>query len=112
MAGHHVPQQHFISSASIHSQAMPVTMCPLQESVALYDAIATRVAPPRLTEVELRLWLAAQGCDCNEATRTIKLLKSLVLADPDSHCFTIWEWVAGWTWVLHALEVHGVSWRV
>jgi hypothetical protein len=39
-------------------------------------------------------------------------LKSLVLADPDSHCFGAWEWAAGWTWVQHALEVHGVSWRV
>jgi hypothetical protein len=84
----------------------------LQEAVALYDAIATRVAQPRLTEVELRLWLAAQGCDCSDASRTIKLLKSLVLADPDSHCFGAWEWAAGWTWVQHALEVHGVSWRV
>jgi hypothetical protein len=83
----------------------------LQEAVGLYDVIATRVAQPRLTEVELRLWLASKGCDCSDASRTIKLLKSLVLADPDSHSFAAWEWAAGWTWVQHALEVHGVSWR-
>lgn len=88
-----------------------VACCGLQEAVGLYDAIATRVAQPRISEVELRLWLAAKGCDCADASRTIKLLKSLVLADPDSHCFGAWEWAAGWTWVQHALEVHGVSWR-
>jgi hypothetical protein len=70
------------------------------------------VAQPRLSEVEVRLWLATQGCGCSEASRTLKLLKSLVLTDPDSRTFSAWEWAAGWSWVQHALEVHGLSWRV
>jgi hypothetical protein len=77
----------------------------------VYDDIATRVAQPRLTEVELRLWLAAQGCSSCEAGRVLKLLRSLVLADPDAPVFTAWEWAAGWTWVQHAFEVYGVPFQ-
>lgn len=32
----------------------------IQDAVALYDVIATRVAQPRISEIELRLWLAGQ----------------------------------------------------
>lgn len=97
---------HFLSHSICHSLSLPVTL--LQDAVSLYDAIATRVAQPRLTEVELRLWLAAQGCCSSEAGRVLKLLRNLVLSDPDAPCFSAWEWAAGWTWVQHAFEVYGV----
>ena len=78
----------------------------------LYDAIATRVAQPRLTDIELRLWLAGQGCSSSEASRVMKLLRSLVMNDENAPFITSWEWAMGWTWVMHALEVYGVDWRV
>jgi hypothetical protein len=83
----------------------------IQEAAALYDQIATRIAQPRISEVELRLWLAGQGCSSSETERVLKLLRSLVLRDPAAMFVTFWEWAAGWQWVVHALEVYGVDWR-
>lgn len=77
----------------------------------LYDAVATRVAQPRLTDIELRLWLAGQGCSSTEASRVMKLLRSLVM-NAEAPFISAWEWAVGWTWVMHALEVHGVEWRM
>eukprot|EP00879_Flechtneria_rotunda_P012199 GHRR01012740.1.p1 GENE.GHRR01012740.1~~GHRR01012740.1.p1 ORF type:complete len:515 (+),score=197.13 GHRR01012740.1:1110-2654(+) len=84
----------------------------LQDAMRLYDTIATCVAQGRLTDLELRLWLASQGCGRPETSRVMKLLRSLVMNDPDAPFITAWEWVVGWTWVMHALEVYGVDWRV
>ena len=39
----------------------------LQQATALFDCVATRTLQPRLSEVELRLWLVAQGCSAAEA---------------------------------------------
>lgn len=95
----------------------------LQQSVALYDAVATRCMQPRLSEIELRLWLVGQGCSAGEAGRVLKLMRSLVVAGGSSSrgsgssssvgaCWvTAWHWVVGWQWVTHALEVYGVDWR-
>jgi hypothetical protein len=83
----------------------------LQEAAALYDCVATRCAQPRLSEVEVRLWLAGQGCRAAETERVLKLLRSLVSRGAESPWFTFWEWAAGWQWVTHALEVYGVDWR-
>lgn len=78
----------------------------------LYDAIATHVCQSKLTDVELRLWLAAQGCSRSEASRVMKLLRSLVMSDPEAPFISAWDWAVGWTWVMHALEVYGLDWRV
>lgn len=83
----------------------------LQDAMRLYDAIATRVAQPRLTDIELRLWLAGQGCSSGEAGRVMKLLRSLVMNNAEAPYVSAWEWSVGWTWVMHALEVYGVEWR-
>eukprot|EP00882_Tetradesmus_deserticola_P025244 GHRQ01027711.1.p1 GENE.GHRQ01027711.1~~GHRQ01027711.1.p1 ORF type:complete len:246 (+),score=117.72 GHRQ01027711.1:399-1136(+) len=83
----------------------------LQDAMHLYDVIATRVAQPRLTAIELRLWLAGQGCSSGEAGRVMKLLRSLVMNDAEALYVSAWEWSVGWTWVMHALEVYGVEWR-
>eukprot|EP00775_Hariotina_reticulata_P009012 gene9012-9185_t len=84
----------------------------LQDAMKLYDAIATRVCQSRLTDVELRLWLAAQGCSSSEASRVMKLLRSLVMSDQEAPFISAWDWAVGWTWVMHALEVYGLDWRV
>ena len=47
----------------------------------LIDAVATRVAQPRLTEFELRLWLAGSGCSEAEVSRVYRLLCGLVARD-------------------------------
>jgi hypothetical protein len=83
-----------------------------QQSTALFDTVATRTLQPRLSEVELRLWLVGQGCGAGEAGRVLKLMRSLVMAAPGTAGWvTAWEWVVGWQWVTHALEVYAVDWR-
>eukprot|EP00878_Enallax_costatus_P031515 GHUV01034466.1.p1 GENE.GHUV01034466.1~~GHUV01034466.1.p1 ORF type:complete len:102 (+),score=27.59 GHUV01034466.1:550-855(+) len=84
----------------------------LQDALRVYDAIATRVAQPRLTDIELHLWLVSQGCSTSEASRIMKLLRSLVMNDENAPSISSWEWCVGWTWVMHAMEVYGVNWRV
>jgi hypothetical protein len=81
------------------------------DAAALFDAVASRPAQPRLSEVELRLWLAGSGCTAGEAARVLRLLRGLVARDEAAAFVTCWEWVAGWPWVTHALEVYGVDWR-
>lgn len=84
-----------------------------QDAARLYDTIAARACQGKLTDVELRLWLAAQGCSASESGRVMKLLRSLVVAsgDPYAPAVCMWDWAVGWSWVMHALEVYGVDWR-
>lgn len=77
----------------------------MQDALRLYDAIATRVAQPRLSDIEMRLWLVSQGCSTSEASRIMKLLRSLVINDENAPSISCWEWCVGWTWVMHAMEV-------
>jgi len=84
----------------------------LVDTTALYDAVATRAAQPRLSEIELRLWLAGSGCSASEVARVLKLLCSLVARDEGAAFVTYREWAVGWQWVTHALEVYGLDWRV
>jgi hypothetical protein len=41
----------------------------------------------------------------------VKLIWGLVVGNKDAAFITCWEWVVGWQWVTHALEVYGVDWR-
>ncbi|GBF91744.1 hypothetical protein Rsub_04048 [Raphidocelis subcapitata] len=84
----------------------------LLDATALYDAVATRAAQPRLSGFELRAWLAGSGCSAGEVTRVMRLLGALVARDGgEADAVTFWEWCVGWAWVTHALEVYGVDWR-
>ncbi|KIY94816.1 hypothetical protein MNEG_13148 [Monoraphidium neglectum] len=80
------------------------------DAAALFDAIATRPAQPRVSEVELRLWLAGSGCSASEVERVLRLLRGLVARDEGAEFLTCWQFVAGWPWVTHALEVYGIDW--
>lgn len=81
------------------------------DAAALFDAIATRRAQPRVSEIELRLWLAGSGCSAAEVSRVLRLLRGLVARDEGADFVTCWEFVAEWPWVTHALEVYGIDWR-
>lgn len=83
----------------------------LGDAAALFDAAATRPSQGRLSEVELRLWLAGSGCGASEVARVLKLLRSLVARDEGAAFVTFWQWAAGWGWVTHALGTYGVDWR-
>lgn len=83
------------------------------DAVVLFNAISDRPCQPRLSEVELRVWLAGSGCCGPEAGWVVKLLRALVAAGEGAGTgrVTFWEWAVGWQWVTHAMEVYGVDWR-
>lgn len=83
----------------------------LGDATALFDAVASHPAQPRLTEIELRLWLVGSGCTVSEAGRAARLMMGLVAGDDAAGRVTFWEWAVGWRWVTHALEVFGIDWR-
>ncbi len=85
------------------------TLKRLAAATALFDAVATRPAQPRLSEVELRLWLAGCGCGAGEAERVLRLLRGSVARDAEF--VTYREWVVEWRWVVHAMEIYGLDWR-
>jgi hypothetical protein len=89
----------------------------LIDATALFDAAAARPGQGRLSELELRVWLAGSGCSAGEASRVLRLLASLVVrraggagAIPEAG-ITYRQWAVGWPWVTHALEVYGLNWR-
>lgn len=90
----------------------------LRDAAALFGAASTRSSQPRLTEIELRLWLAGGGFSASESDRIVKLIWSLAAGISNSRpssggaaFLTFWEWAAGFQWVAHALEIYGVDWR-
>jgi hypothetical protein len=88
------------------------------DATALFDAVAPRPGQGRLSELELRLWLAGSGCSAAEVGRVLRLLASLVVRGapgggdgiPEAGV-TFRQWAVGWPWVTHALEVYGLNWR-
>ncbi|GBF90854.1 hypothetical protein Rsub_03708 [Raphidocelis subcapitata] len=84
----------------------------LADAAALFDAVAARAGQGRISEIELRLWLAGSGCSPSEVERVLRLLRRLVArGDGGAQFLTFWEFAAGWPWVTHALEAYGVDWR-
>jgi hypothetical protein len=84
----------------------------LAPAAALFDAVAPRRAAPALSDADLAAWLAGAGVSPAAALRALRLLQRLVPRPARrGGGFTFAEWAAGWPWVVHALEVHGVPWR-
>lgn len=67
-------------------------MCPLQG---------------RLSEVELRLYLASHGCSTAEVDKLIKLFRSLVRTDRLDFV-TFWDFVSGYDWIAQAFRIYNV----
>ncbi|EFJ40754.1 hypothetical protein VOLCADRAFT_108020 [Volvox carteri f. nagariensis] len=79
----------------------------LQRAVALYDRIATLPRQGRLSEVELRLFLANQGCSTLEVDKIIRLFRSLVHTDKLDFV-TFWDFVTAYDWIAQAFRIYNI----
>uniref|UniRef100_A0A7S0UYY4 SAM domain-containing protein n=1 Tax=Polytomella parva TaxID=51329 RepID=A0A7S0UYY4_9CHLO len=79
----------------------------VQRAVALFDRIATVPRQGRLSEIELRLYLAGHGCAVHEVDKVVKLFKSLVRTDKLDFV-TFWDFVVGFDWIAQAFKIYHV----
>ncbi|PNW72513.1 hypothetical protein CHLRE_16g687182v5 [Chlamydomonas reinhardtii] len=79
----------------------------LQRAVALFDRIATLPRQGRLSEVELRLFLAAQGCGSVEVDKVVRLVRSLVRTDKLDFV-TFWDFVCAYDWIAQAFRIYAI----
>ncbi|KAG2434292.1 hypothetical protein HXX76_008016 [Chlamydomonas incerta] len=79
----------------------------LQRAVALFDRIATLPRQGRLSEVELRLFLAAQGCGSGEVDKVVRLVRSLVRTDKLDFV-TFWDFVCAYDWIAQAFRIYAI----
>ncbi|KXZ43813.1 hypothetical protein GPECTOR_80g173 [Gonium pectorale] len=80
----------------------------LQRAVALYDRIATLPRQGRLSEVEMRLFLASQGCTSAEVDKIVRLFRSLVRTDR-ADFVTFWDFVTAYDWIAQAFRIYNIS---
>ncbi|GIL89985.1 hypothetical protein Vretimale_17956 [Volvox reticuliferus] len=80
----------------------------LQRAVALYDRIATLPRQGRLGEVEMRLFLANQGCSTHEVDKVIRLFRSLVHTDKLDFV-TFWDFVTAYDWIAQAFRIYNIA---
>lgn len=90
-----------LSRAKVHKVQV------LQRAVALFDRIATLTDQGRISEVELRLYLAGHGASSNEISKVIKLLRTLVRIDRYDFV-TFWDFVTGYDWVTQAFRIYNI----
>ncbi|KAG1659281.1 hypothetical protein FOA52_008210 [Chlamydomonas sp. UWO 241] len=76
----------------------------LQRAVRLFDSIATLPRQGRLTEVELRLWLASKGASSATGSKVLALVRSLVRTGTFDFV-TFWDFVTSFEWVSQALRI-------
>lgn len=57
--------------------------------------------------MELRLYLAANGCGTGEVDKIVRLFRSLVRTDR-AEFVTFWDFVTGYDWIAQALRIYNV----
>ncbi|KAL6749228.1 armadillo-type protein [Haematococcus lacustris] len=79
----------------------------LQRAARLFDAIATLPRQGKISEVELRLFLAGQGAGPADVNKVVKLFKTLVRVDKYDFV-TFWDFVTSYDWISQALRIYNV----
>mmetsp|Transcript_25551 Transcript_25551/g.55657 ORF Transcript_25551/g.55657 Transcript_25551/m.55657 type:complete len:586 (-) Transcript_25551:158-1915(-) len=79
----------------------------LQQATRLFDRISTLPRQGKLSEVEVRLYLAGQGAGAADVNKVIKLLRTLVRTDRYDF-ITFWDFVTSYDWVQQALKIYNV----
>jgi hypothetical protein len=74
--------------------SLPSQVQALQSAVHLFDRIATLPYQGRISEIELRLYLAGQGASSTNVTKILKLLRTLLRTDRFDFV-TFWDFVTG-----------------
>lgn len=82
----------------------------LHAAVSLFDRMATLPRQGHLSEVEVKLHLAASGAPPSEMSKLVQLMKTLVsngTAD-DSH-ISFWDFVTGYNWLKQAFKIYNMT---
>mmetsp|Transcript_27752 Transcript_27752/g.70743 ORF Transcript_27752/g.70743 Transcript_27752/m.70743 type:complete len:579 (-) Transcript_27752:845-2581(-) len=79
----------------------------LQRAAALFDRIATLPRQGKISEVELRLYLAGQGAGSADVNKVVRLFRTLVRTDRYDFV-TFWDFVTAYDWIAQALRIYGV----
>ncbi|KAF5839348.1 hypothetical protein DUNSADRAFT_1032 [Dunaliella salina] len=79
----------------------------LQRATHLFDRIATLPRQGKISEVELRLFLASQGAGTAEVDKIVKLFKTLVRTDKYDFV-TFWDFVTSYDWIAQALRIYNI----
>eukprot|EP00798_Chlamydomonas_sp_ICE-L_P009790 gene9790-7676_t len=79
----------------------------LQQASDLFDAMATMPDQGRISEVEIRLYLAGQGAGASDVDKIIKLCKNLLKMDRHGSV-TFWDFMTGYHWVAQAFNIYAV----
>ncbi|GAX82754.1 hypothetical protein CEUSTIGMA_g10180.t1 [Chlamydomonas eustigma] len=79
----------------------------LQKAVRTFDSIATLPQQGRISESELRLFLAYQGANNNDMYKVVKLFRTLVRMD-DFEFVTFWDFVTSFDWVSQAFRIYHI----
>ncbi|KAJ9513643.1 hypothetical protein QJQ45_006201 [Haematococcus lacustris] len=79
----------------------------LQRAARLFDAIATLPRQGKISEVELRLFLAGQGAGPADVNKVVKLFKTLVRVDKYDFV-TFWDFLTSYDWISQALRIYNV----
>uniref|UniRef100_A0A7S3RAC6 SAM domain-containing protein n=1 Tax=Dunaliella tertiolecta TaxID=3047 RepID=A0A7S3RAC6_DUNTE len=79
----------------------------LQRATHLFDRIATLPRQGKISEVELRLFLASQGAGTAEVDKVVKLFKTLVRTDKYDFV-TFWDFVTSYDWIAQALRIYNI----
>ncbi|GAX79983.1 hypothetical protein CEUSTIGMA_g7422.t1 [Chlamydomonas eustigma] len=79
----------------------------LQHAVRTFDLIATLPSQGRISEIELRLFLASQGASSAEVQKVVKLFRTLVRTDRYEFV-TFWDFVTSFDWVSQAFRIYNI----
>lgn len=79
----------------------------LQRAAALFDHIATLPRQGKISEIEMRLYLAGQGASSTEVNKIVKLCRTLVRTDKYDF-ISFWDFVTSYDWIAQALRIYNV----
>jgi hypothetical protein len=88
----------------------------LQRAADVYDRIASKPRQGAVSDMEVRLFLAGQGCSSADGAKAVRLLRSLMPYEPcagpasaGDEGISFWQFATGFDWVVHSFKIYGVN---
>ncbi|MEW5300802.1 MAG: hypothetical protein WDW36_003707 [Sanguina aurantia] len=83
------------------------TLRSLQRAVQLFDRISTIPPQGKISEIELRLYLASSGCTSYDVDKLTTLFKSLIRTERNDFV-TFFDFVRSYDWIAQAFRIYNV----